>query len=99
MSYVTGDTLNVFKASELSLSFDFWNIISKSESLVVKSFYLYDADIQGYIDADGVANYDILKTNNLLPIIQIQNRSTLNWIDLKLKIQGSFMLISKWICL
>jgi len=61
VSYVTGDTLNVFKASELSLSFDFWNIISKSESLVVKSFYLYDADIQGYIDADGVANYDILK--------------------------------------
>ena len=61
VSYATGDTLNVFKASELSLSFDFWNIISKSESLVVKSFYLYDADIQGYIDADGVANYDILK--------------------------------------
>lgn len=61
VSYATGDTLNVFKASELSLSFDFWDIISKSESLVVKSFYLYDADIQGYIDANGVANYDILK--------------------------------------
>ena len=58
-SYVNNDTNQLFKAKELNLHVDIWNLISKTERLDIKGFDLVDPIIDIRSFSNGQSNYNL----------------------------------------
>ena len=77
LSYEHRDTTMLFRSEKLDLDFDFWNVISKSEVLTIKAFYLIKPEINLISFPDSTANFNLLKSD---PNVEKQNESPLRLI-------------------